>query len=244
MKKLKKVAVLTLTASLALSITAQGNKTLITAKKSPAKVNKIKFVGTGKRLKLQKGKTYQLKTSVSVTPNKKKYKTVTFTSSNKKVVSVSKKGLVKGIKRGTATIRAVSKINPKKKTSIRVSVTQDVLVKKIVLDRTKLSVCETEEEDIILSIKQILPKNAKNKAVRWESDDEDVVDVDDDGELCIGDPGTATIYVTADDEGGAYATCSVTVTEDPSFSDDDDDDDDDDDSDDDDADDSNDSDEE
>ena len=48
--------------------------------------------------------------------------------------------------------------------------------------------------------------------------------MDDDGELSIGDPGTATIYVTADDEGGAYATCDVTVTEDTSLSDEDDDD--------------------
>ena len=123
----------------------------------------------------------------------------------------------------------MSKVNPKKKASIRVIVTQDVLVRKIVLNRTKLTVCESEEDDIILTIKQILPKNAKDKDVTWESDDEDVVDVDDDGELSIGDPGTATMYATADDEGGAYATCDVTVTEDTSLSDHDDDDDDDDD---------------
>ncbi len=229
MKKLKKAAVLTLIASLVLSISAQGNKTTITAKKSPANVRTVKFKGTGKRLKLQKGKKYQLKPVVAVTPNKKKYRTVTYTTSNRKVVSVSKKGLLKGLKKGTATIRAVSKVNPKKKASIRVIVTQDVLVRKIVLNRTKLTVCESEEDDITLTVKQILPKNAKNKDVTWESDDEDVVDVDDDGELSIGDPGTATIYVTADDEGGAYATCDVTVTEDTSLSDHDDDDDDDDD---------------
>ena len=198
MKKLKKAAVLTLIASLVLSISAQGNKTTITAKKSSANVRTVKFKGTGKRLKLQKGKKYQLKPVVAVTPNKKKYRTVTYTTSNKKA-------------------------------SIRVTVTQDVLVRKIVLNRTKLTVCESEEDDIILTIKQILPKNAKDKDVTWESDDEDVVDVDDDGELSIGDPGTATIYVTADDEGGAYATCDVTVTEDTSLSDHDDDDDDDDD---------------
>ena len=130
------------------------------------------------------------------------------------------------MKKGSATIRAVSKVNPKKKASIRVTVTQDILVKKIVLNRTKLTVSETEEADIFLKIKQILPKNASNKAVIFESDDEDVVDVDSDGELCIGDPGTATITVTAEDEGGAYATCDVTVTEDTSLSDDDDDEDD------------------
>lgn len=237
MKKLKKAAVLTLIASLVLGVTAQGNKTTLTAKKSPANVRSIKFKGTGKRLKLQKGKKYQLKPTVAVTPNKKKYRAVTYTTSNKKVVSVSKKGLLKGLKKGSATIRAVSKINPKKKASIRVSVTENILVRKIVLDRTKLTVCESEEDDIILKVKQILPKNAKNKDLTWESDDEDVVDVDDDGELSIGDPGTATIYVTADDEGGAYAECEVTVTEDTSLSDDDDDDDDDDNDDDDDDDD-------
>lgn len=93
MKKLKKAAVLTLIASLVLSISTQGNKTTITAKKSSANVRTVKFKGTGKRLKLQKGKKYQLKPVVAVTPNKKKYRTVTYTTSNKKVVSVSKKGL-------------------------------------------------------------------------------------------------------------------------------------------------------
>ena len=51
MKKLKKAAVLTLIASLVLSISAQGNKTTITAKKSSANVRTVKFKGTGKRLK-------------------------------------------------------------------------------------------------------------------------------------------------------------------------------------------------
>ena len=58
MKKIKKAAVLTLIASLVLGVTAQGNKTTITAKKLPANVRTIKFNGAGKRLKLQKGKIY------------------------------------------------------------------------------------------------------------------------------------------------------------------------------------------
>ena len=229
MIKFRKNTAMLIITSLVLGVIAYGNQTtVVTAKKTPAKVQSIAFKNVKKRLKLQKGKKYQLRPLVKVTPNKKKYCTVTYTSSNKQVVSVTKKGLLKGVKKGTAIIRAISKINPKKKASIKVTVTQDVLVKKIVLDRTKLTVCETEEEDISLSIKQILPSNAKNKDVTWESDDEDVIDVDDDGELSIGDPGTATIYVTADDEGGAYATCDVTVTEDTSLSDEDDDDGDDD----------------
>ena len=70
MKKLKKAAVLTLIASLVLSISAQGNKTTITAKNSSTNVRTVKFKGTGKRLKLQKGKKYQLKPVVAVTPKK------------------------------------------------------------------------------------------------------------------------------------------------------------------------------
>ena len=144
----KNTAILIIT-SLILSVIAYGNQTtVVTAKKTPAKVQSIAFKNVKKRLKLQKGKKYQLRPLVKVTPNKKKYCTVTYTSSNKQVVSVTKKGLLKGVKKGTAIIRAISKINPKKKASIKVTVTQDVLVKKIVLDRTKLTVCETEEEDI------------------------------------------------------------------------------------------------
>jgi predicted NUDIX family NTP pyrophosphohydrolase len=66
-----------------------------------------------KKLKLKKGKTYKLKAKLS--PKKAKGK-ISWKSSNKKVATVSKKGLVKAKKVGSATITAYVKGTKIKKT--------------------------------------------------------------------------------------------------------------------------------
>lgn len=88
------------------------------AKVSSVKVKNVKK----KKLTLIKGKTFTLKTKVSVKPNKAKYKKVTYKSSKKKIVSVSKKGKLKALKEGKAKITIKSKINKKKKVTITVTV--------------------------------------------------------------------------------------------------------------------------
>lgn len=181
--------------------------------KQEAKVTSVKITNTGKKLRMQKGKKFRLKTAISVKPNKKKYKKLKFTSSNKKAVLVNQRGLLKAGKKGTAKITVTSKINPKKKASITVSVTKDVLVNTIKLNRTKITVGEFNEDDIQLEAKKILPSNAKNKKIEWSTSDERVADVDEDGLVTTGDAGTATITAAAADKGGASATCKVTVTE-------------------------------
>lgn len=98
-----------------------GNEVPVLAAKK-AHVKSIKITNTKKKLTLEKGHRFTLKVKVKVTPNKKKYQKVTFTSSNKKVATVSKKGIIKAKKAGTATIRVISKTNKKKKTSLKVVV--------------------------------------------------------------------------------------------------------------------------
>ncbi len=88
------------------------------AKVSSVKVKNVKK----KKLTLVKGKTFTLKTKVTVKPNKAKYKKVTYKSSKKKIVSVSKKGKLKALKEGKAKITIKSKINKKKKVTITVTV--------------------------------------------------------------------------------------------------------------------------
>lgn len=58
----------------------------------------------------------------------------------------------------------------------------------------------------------IKPADAKNKAVKWESDKTDVATVDNDGKVKGIAAGEATITVTTVD-GNKKATCKVTVTE-------------------------------
>lgn len=213
MKNIRRLLCLAL--SLALIVSAFPGSVISQAKKKSvkAKVSSVKFTNAEKKLRLQKGKKFRLKTAVTVSPNKGKYKKLKFRSSNKKVVLVNSKGLLKGKKTGTAKITATSKVNPKKKATISVTVTNDILVKKITLNKSKIEADEFNEEEIQLKVKKILPSNAKNKEIEWSTDNEDVADVDDDGEVTTGDVGTATITASAADKGGAYATCKVIVTE-------------------------------
>jgi uncharacterized repeat protein (TIGR02543 family) len=73
---------------------------------------------TGKKLTMKKGKTFKIKTSVTpiTSPDK-----ISYASSNKKIVTVDKKGKLKAVKKGTATITVKSgkktvkfKVNVKK----------------------------------------------------------------------------------------------------------------------------------
>lgn len=220
MKKLTQLfqvllVVAVLCSSLSVTTTTQAKKT------TKAKISSVKFSNVSKKLRIQKGKTFKLKTTVKATPNKSKNKKVKFTSSNSNIVSVNSRGVLKGKKIGTAKITAVSQVNKKKKARISVSVTGDVLVTKIELNKTKITVSEDTDDDIQLSVKSILPSNAKNKEVTWDTEDEDVADVDDTGLVTIGEEGEVTITATAADNGGAYAECTIIVTDDGEEDDDD-----------------------
>ena len=88
-----------------------------------AKVSSVKITNVkNKKLSLVEGKTLTLKTKVKVKPNKAKYKKVTYKSSAKKIVSVSKKGKLRALKQGKAKITVTSKTNKKKKIVIAVTV--------------------------------------------------------------------------------------------------------------------------
>lgn len=76
----------------------------------------------GKKLSLVKGDTFQLKVKVSAAPNKKKYKKVLYSTSKKKIASVSASGVIKAKKVGTANITVRAGKDKKKKVVIRVTV--------------------------------------------------------------------------------------------------------------------------
>ena len=73
-----------------------------------------------KQISLQRGKTRSLK--VMVSPSDASNKKVKWTSSNRKVATVTQKGKVKGIKAGNATITVTARDGSKKKASCKVIV--------------------------------------------------------------------------------------------------------------------------
>jgi hypothetical protein len=87
--------------------------------------------------------------------------------------------------------------------------TEDLSVKGIALSKTVLALKPGTNETLTVTF---FPENAANKKVVWSSrNNENVVEVSDNGTVTALKPGTAEIVVTADDS-GETATCSVTVT--------------------------------
>ena len=78
-------------------------KIAVTVQKNPVKTTKIS--GLKKTLSLQVGKRYTLKPILTPFTSSEK---IAYSSSNRQVVSISSKGIVKGLKRGTAKITVQS----------------------------------------------------------------------------------------------------------------------------------------
>lgn len=83
-----------------------------------------------------------------------------------------------------------------------------VSVKGLSLDRSSLTIVEGRTDKLSCTV---TPANATNKAVKWESSDESVVTVSDDGTVTAIGEGKATIKVTALDGSGSSAECAVRV---------------------------------
>lgn len=76
-------------------------------------------------------------------------KTVTFKSSNSKVAKVSTKGVITGVKKGSATITATSKVNKKVKAKVKVTV-KDVFTGSYVISANNLKYKIDAKEKLIL----------------------------------------------------------------------------------------------
>lgn len=85
-------------------------------------------------------------------------------------------------------------------------------VSEISLNKTTLSIQKGSKETLTATV---LPTNAKDTTVTWESCDESIATVSTTGEVTAVAEGTATITATANGGIGINATCSITVTPPP-----------------------------
>lgn len=115
-RSMKKAASLTLAAALIVTGVCCGGNDVQAAKK----VKKITM--NKKKVNIKVGETFKLKVK-KVTP-KKASKAVTYKSNNKKIATVSKKGVVKGKNVGKAKITVTSKKNKKVKATVTVNVSK------------------------------------------------------------------------------------------------------------------------
>ena len=165
-----------------------------------AAVKTTKSTTTTKSLTLAKGATYKkLASSIAVTPVTSKEK-VTYSSSNKKVATVSSKGVIKAKKAGTAKITVKS---GKKKVVVTVKVTG--------VKTTNLSgvpAAKNISKRKSFKIKAIAtPKNTDEK-ITFKSSNKKVATVTSKGVVKGLKKGAATITVQS---GSKKMTCKVTV---------------------------------
>ena len=181
----------------------------VPVQESYAAGGKVKTVAVtnlpAKQLTLKKGKSFTLKTKVSVS-GKKVSKAVTYKTSNKKVATVNAKGKITAKKKGTATITIYSKADKKKTCKIKVTVGTPVT--KVKLNKTKANLNVGKS----LTLKTTLsPKKPSNKGIIWKSSNTKVATVTSKGVVKAKKAGTVKITATAKDGSGKKATCKITV---------------------------------
>ncbi|MCI7657175.1 MAG: S-layer homology domain-containing protein [Clostridia bacterium] len=145
--------------------------------------------------------------TATVEPTNATNKTVMWSSSDNTVATVdSQTGEVKAISRGEAVITAEAEDGKGAKAICEVEVKQ--LVTGISLNKTELSLYTGREEKLTATVN---PDNANDPTLIWSSDNEDVATVDQNGNVKAISQGKAVITVTANDDSGKTATCTVTV---------------------------------
>lgn len=148
---------------------------------------------------LQEGETATL--TAVIEPADAIDKTVTWTSSDEKIASVSGSGVVQAIKVGKSTITAAC---GGKKATCQVEVIP-VPVSEVKLDSTHLEIRIGSTKTLHATV---LPENATDKTVAWTSSDENIAKVSKEGEITAVGLGTCIVTAKA---GEKSATCEVVV---------------------------------
>ena len=149
------------------------------------------------------GDTYTF--SANILPSNATNKNVTWTSSNSEVVSINAEGIAKGMKSGSATITVTTEDGAKTATC---KVTVSIPVVGVVMGRNTLTLPVGESEALTV---QIVPSDATNQDVIWNSENETVATVSSTGVVTARAEGKAKITATSVD-GGKKDACIVTVT--------------------------------
>ena len=158
---------------------------------------------TPSRIEIIEGESAAL--SARVSPEAASDRVVSWSSSDRSVVTVDKTGTVQGLKPGTATVTATAE--GKSGTCAVTVKAKAVNVTEVTLDKTELTLTEGEAETLTATVR---PDNADNRNVTWSSDKTEIATVDGAGKVTAVKAGEAVVTVTTED-GGKTATCKVTV---------------------------------
>ena len=155
-------------------------------------------------LKLMPGNTAALRATVS--PDNASNKDLTWSSSDSGIATVDENGTVTAHKAGKATITATAADGSGKTATCTVTVL--VPVSSVTLSRSSLRIYEGGSYSLSAAVS---PADAADKGIVWSSSDPSIATVDQKGKVIGKAPGVCTIYATAADGSGAFASCTVRV---------------------------------
>lgn len=164
----------------------------------------VQSVGLNKtELALEVGKTGTLEAIVE--PSDATNKNVTWSSNNPEFATVDN-GVVTAVSAGEAIITVTTEDGAKTATcKVTVNAPQTVPVTGVTLTKTELTLAEGGSEKLTATVE---PSDATNQNVKWESNNPDIVTVEQDGTVRAVGVGEAAITAKAGDK---TATCTVTV---------------------------------
>lgn len=159
---------------------------------------------------LLKGLGDKLSLNPVVMPENATDKTVTYRSSNPDAATVDEKGVVTAAGEGETVITAATNDGGFEAVcKVKVEIPdENVNVTGVTLSQTDALL--TKENETLHLVPQIMPENATNKMVQWNSSNTDAADVDDNGVVTAKANGESVITVTTED-GGFTAQCRVKV---------------------------------
>ncbi|WP_422449135.1 Ig-like domain-containing protein, partial [Thermoanaerobacterium sp. DL9XJH110] len=129
-------------------------------------------------------------------------------SSDENVVSVTQDGIITGKSIGSATIKVQSVTNPAVYAECKVNVSK-VPVTQIVISKPSVIGLKVNETCTLQA--SVLPDDATNKSLIWESSDTNVVIVDNNGKVVGNNEGVAYITVKSVDNPEVYAKYAIVV---------------------------------
>ena len=143
---------------------------------------------------INKNETANLK--IEILPEEAKDQKITFSSSNPNIISVDQSGNIFGVSSGEATITATAE------NGVKGSITLNVYskVEEIKLDVENLTLQEGESYNLKATI---YPEDATNKNITFNSENNEIATVDQNGKITAIKEGTTKITVTSQESQGS-----------------------------------------
>ena len=179
---------------------------LVAVTEAPKKVKKLSFKKKGYVISAP-GHWMNAKIRLKFSPKSAKTYKLKYKTSNKKIATISKNGIIRTKKKGTVTITAIAKNNKKAKATMTLTVGKVVKT---------LKFKEGKKKTVTAGKKFTLhptysPKKASTKAVTFKSSNKKVATVTSKGKVTAKKAGKVTITATCKDAGKKKATFKVTV---------------------------------